>query len=577
MLYGNPDAAGKYPTSLTPDTSGNIRNMTVRFQTTGNSPTVLATAPLLFGTNNQINFLVPGVLANNIGTVNMVVSFGYGSGNTMLSSTPFPVTIAATNPGVYTVGADGQGQAAALAAKDFTLVGFGNEAGVRSTNGDSDSVMLFITGLGTPDSLGTNQTGGSAFPTDCTSIADHLAALNAQTGGTLSGLDGVILQASLLGTGRLMTCFDSVNVPTAKIGNVSGTVTYAGWVAGAVAGLYQMNVRLPNSTASYIDASGASLSAITATPVQLPIVVRSNSINSQAGVNLWVARKLKVVAPNVISGTVGTLWATSNNAVVATEGTGGNSAVYRYAVTSGLLPAGLSLSPTTGAITGTPAANTAGSYAVTVTASDNASVPVKDSVNFTLTVAGGLYMGLSTASPVLGTYGAGSATTTVTATGGIFPYTYSITAPGSLPAGMAINASTGVFTITSLTPAGSYTVTVHAVDSTSGTPLAGNATFTLTLALSVTNTNPSAGTNSQVNTGLTTVTATGFTTGVTYALDSTTAALNWITISNAGVVSTTNAAVAGTYPVTVTVTSTGTPTGGASAGTGTVTFNLVIN
>ena len=45
-----------------------------------------------------------------------------------------------------------------------------------------------------------------------------------------------------------------------------------------------------------------------------------------------------------------------------------------------------------GNISGIPAANTAGNYLVTVTATDSANVPVKGSAGFTLTVAGGLFM-----------------------------------------------------------------------------------------------------------------------------------------------------------------------------------------
>ena len=72
--------------------------------------------------------------------------------------------------------------------------------------------------------------------------------------------------------------------------------------------------------------------------------------------------------------------------MTATEGTPS----YRYAVTSGVLPAGLTLAPTTGIISGLPAANTAGSYAVTITATDSANVPLTGTYSMTITVAGGL-------------------------------------------------------------------------------------------------------------------------------------------------------------------------------------------
>ena len=66
---------------------------------------------------------------------------------------------------------------------------------------------------------------------------------------------------------------------------------------------------------------------------------------------MWVQPRLKVDPPSGagLTGTVGIPWSSSNNVVVATEGT----SIYHYALTSGLLPAGLSLGALTGAITGT--------------------------------------------------------------------------------------------------------------------------------------------------------------------------------------------------------------------------------
>lgn len=581
ILYGTPDAALQYPTFLSPDAvSATQRLLKVRFQTQGSTPSVIAEARLLFATNSQINLIVPSGTAAQIGsTLDIVVTFGYGlsTSTTLLTSTKFPVNIVATNPGAFTVGSNGQGQAAALAAADYSLIGAANEAGMRSTASDSNTVLLYVTGLGAPDSTANNaSTGSSAWSGDCITPASYLTSLNAQTGTTVSPIDGVILQSSLLSAGRLMPCIlsNSANVPTVTIGGVAGTVSYAGWVADSVAGMYQINVRLPGTGGGpFTDIDGAAVSSITK-PVQLPVVVTSNSRSSQVGVGLWVAPKLKVAAPTALTGTVGTAWSSTNNAVAATQGT----SPYRYAVTSGLLPAGLALNATTGAITGIPAANTAGSYAVTVTATDSANFPISDSVKFTLTIAGGLVVSTSGTAPYTRTFGASAGTlTTATATGGLFPYTYAITAPGSIPAGLTINVNTGALAATAATPAGTYNVTITATDSTSGTPLTGSATFSVVVGLAVTNTTPTAGTNTQVNANLTTVSATGNTGTLSYALDTASAALGWLNISSGGVLSTTNAATAGTKTVTVTVTDGTAAPGAASAGTGTVTFNITIN
>ncbi len=583
VLTGSPDPVLlSYPTSLSPDAAGATqRAVSVTFQTTASTPVSLGTAPLLFATNGQINLLVPSGVAAQIGNqVNIVVNFGYGSGATLHSSAPFTVNVAATDPGIFTIGADGQGSGAALDLS-YNLIGNTNPGGMRSTAADSDTIQIYMTGLGVPDSTASNgSTGGGVWPTDCVSPASFLSSFNTQTGNSLASLDGTLLLSSVLNTGRMAPCIlqtvssnPDPDLPSVTIGGVAGTVTYAGWVPSAVAGLYQLNVTLPGSGAGpFTNTAGAAVSTITA-PVQLPVVVTSNSKSSQSGVSIWVAPRLKVAPPSGagLTGTVGVTWGSSNNSVAATEGT----SPYRYAVTSGLLPSGLTLNASTGAISGVPAANTAGSYTVTVTATDSANVPVTGTTTFTLTVAGGLYMTSTGTAPYHATFGTASASlTTVNATSGVYPYSYAITAPGSVPTGMTVSSS-GVLGTTAATPAGTYNVTVQATDSTSGTPLTGSISFSVVEALAVTHTSVVAATHGSAS-NVTTVSATGNTGTVTYSLDATTLALGWVTI-NSGTVAVTSGAVAGSYPVTVTATDGTAPSNAAAAGTGTTTFTLVVN
>ncbi|HVW84093.1 MAG TPA: putative Ig domain-containing protein [Bryobacteraceae bacterium] len=238
----------------------------------------------------------------------------------------------------------------------------------------------------------------------------------------------------------------------------------------------------------------------------------------------------------------------------------------------------MTLNAATGAISGTPAANTAGSYVVTVTATDSANVPVKGSATFTLIVAGGLFMTSSGSAPYHATFGTASAAQTAAlATGGTYPYTYAITSPASLPAGLTVNPTSGVVGTSALTPAGTYHVTVTATDSTSGTPLTGSITFDIVVALQVSRTNPVAVTAGSAGT-ITTVSATGNTGTVTYALDAATAALGWVTLnSSTGVVAVTTGSVSGTKSITVTATDGTTPANATAAGTGSVTFTMTIN
>ncbi len=579
VIKGAPDPlTGGYPTFVSPDAAGATqRKLQVTFQTRAVPPVVIASAPILFTTNNQINIVTPAALAAQSGnSVDMVVSFGYGTGANLLSSQPFQVNVEDTNPGLFTVGSDGQGDGAIL-NPNLSPVAPGSEAGMRSTAADSDVVQFFVTGLGAPTSTGDNAAAGSAFTwsTDCVSISTYLDSVNNYATTSLTSIDGLIINSALLNTNRLVPCFASggARVPTVTIGGVAGTVTYAGWVPDQVAGLYQINVKLPGSAAGgFTTSAGASLSAIS-TPVQLPVVVTSTSRSSQARVNVWVTRKLKVVGPSgsALVGTVGVAWPSAT--VVATEGT----APYRYTVTSGLLPSGLSLNPTTGAITGTPAVNTAGSYLVTVTATDNANFPISDKVSFTLTVAGGLV--LTSTAVTAETFSIADATvTTVTASGGVYPYTYEITGPSPVPVGVAVDPNSGVLSSSTYTPAGVYHMAITATDSTADTPLTGAINFDLVVALKVSNTTPVNGANGTAST-ITTMSATGNTGTVTYALDTTSAALAWLAINaSTGVVTITNAAPASTSrTVTVTATDSTTAPGAATAATGTKSFTLTIN
>jgi uncharacterized protein (TIGR03437 family) len=585
ILYGVPAADTlAYPTSVSPEAvSSTQRRVSVTFQTIATPPVVIATAPILFATNGQINIVAPSALAAQSGnTISLVVNFGYGTGTTMRSSAPFSVTVADSNPGIFTVAANGQGDGAILSSAYAPIGAAGNEAGLRSTVGgtDSDVVQIYMTGLGVPNSAGSNASAGSGatWSTDCVTEASFRTSLNNFASSSLTTLDGVIINSALLNTNRLAPCFrattDSTGTPpTVTFGTVAGTVTYAGWVADSVAGLYQLNVRLPSSTGSFTTSAGATLSAIT-TPVQLPVRVSQGGRNSQPGVNIWVAQRLKVAAPTGggLTGQVNTAWASSNNLVVATLG----SSPYRYALTSGVLPTGLTLNATTGAISGTPAAGTAGSYPVTVTATDSANFPLTGRVSFTLTVAGGLVVTSSGTAPYNEVYGTANATvTTVSATGGTFPYTYAITST-PVPLGLTIPTGGNAISVSSLTPAGTYNLTVTATDSATP-PLTGTLTVPVVVALKVLATSPAAGTAGAASTIVTPVT-TGQTGTLTYTLDATTAALGWVNInSTTGAVSVTTGAVAGTRPVTITATDGTAATGSAANATGTATFNMVIN
>jgi uncharacterized protein YhjY with autotransporter beta-barrel domain len=140
--------------------------------------------------------------------------------------------------------------------------------------------------------------------------------------------------------------------------------------------------------------------------------------------------------------------------------------IYTYAVTAGTLPPGLSLGsgPATAAgvpLSGTP--TTAGSYTFTITATigDGSLPPGSTTYNAVI-----IFLAINPASLPNATQGL-VYNQTVTASGGIAPYTYSVSA-GSLPAGLSLNPSTGAITGIP-TGSGLSNFTIQAVDSAGNT------------------------------------------------------------------------------------------------------------
>jgi len=152
--------------------------------------------------------------------------------------------------------------------------------------------------------------------------------------------------------------------------------------------------------------------------------------------------------------------ATNTQAYNQTLAATGGTPPYTWSLASGSLPSGLSLNPSTGAISGTPTASP-GSYPFTAQVTDGAAQSATKSLS--ISVADPL--SVSTASLPGGTVGQ-TYTQSVAATGGKTPYTWSVSS-GSLPPGLTLNASTGGVTGTP-TSGGTFGFTVQAADS--GTP-----------------------------------------------------------------------------------------------------------
>ncbi|MFV0458314.1 MAG: putative Ig domain-containing protein [Actinomycetales bacterium] len=186
---------------------------------------------------------------------------------------------------------------------------------------------------------------------------------------------------------------------------------------------------------------------------------------------LLVAGPEVTITPDTLPG------ATAGAAYSQTLTAGSGTAPYTFAVTGGSLPAGLALT-TDGTLSGTP--TEAGPFSFTVTATDSTpGTAGSGQVTYALEVALPM-VSISTTSLPDGTSGS-AYSATMAAEGGVADYTYALT-EGPLPAGLTLN-SNGTVTGTP-TEAGTFTVTVEAMDSTTGTgPATGSRQYTFDVAL----------------------------------------------------------------------------------------------
>jgi Putative Ig domain len=126
-----------------------------------------------------------------------------------------------------------------------------------------------------------------------------------------------------------------------------------------------------------------------------------------------------------------------------TLGGSGGVPPYTWSVTAGDLPPGLDLDPTSGALSGIP--TVAGTYPFTVQVADSQSPPATASAPLSITVNATLtQLTVVTTSLPGGTQNT-AYSAMLAATGGLTPYTWSVTA-GSLPVGLHLNASSGAIT-----------------------------------------------------------------------------------------------------------------------------------
>ncbi len=253
------------------------------------------------------------------------------------------------------------------------------------------------------------------------------------------------------------------------------TITTASLPAGVVGTIYSQTLQATGGTTPYSWAvttgslpAGLALNsttgAVTGTPtgpqvgaISFTVTVTDSekpAVTASANLSISIsAPTLNVTTQTLAAGTLGTGY---SQTLAAT----GGITPYAWSITTGALPAGLSLNTSTGIISGTPTGNVAGPASFTATVTDS-EIPAKTaSANLSITI-NAAPLSVTTTSLVAGVIGT-PYRQNLQAVGGITPYSWAITA-GSLPTGLTLNAATGAITGT---PAGpmvgtiSFTTTV---------------------------------------------------------------------------------------------------------------------
>jgi subtilase family serine protease len=290
----------------------------------------------------------------------------------------------------------------------------------------------------------------------------------------LSGGDAVESLQKKTITGRRanargsLTCLDrpvfsALKFPSTATVGTPATISALSINCGAPAGPVTMKTLFSGEVIELADdglgadlAAGDGIFSSTWTPTVVNDVL---FFSSSAGAET-IAPQLTVTTRSLSFGMVGSAYSRTLTAA-------GGVPPYAWSITSGALPGGLTLNGSTGEISGTPAA--AGTFNFTVLAADAKASSASASLSLTV------YETLTITTSALAPGAVGTAyTQTMRASGGLSPYTWSA---AGLPAGLSLNASTGVISGTSSAP-GVFEVTARVTD-------ANGTAVTKTLSLSL--------------------------------------------------------------------------------------------
>ena len=208
-----------------------------------------------------------------------------------------------------------------------------------------------------------------------------------------------------------------------------------------------------------LNASTGAISGTPTGPTAGAVSITITGTNSYGGASQVVVITVSPIAPTSLNYTTPNTY-TNGTAITANLPNPLGGTPSSYVVSSGILPIGLSINPTTGVLSGTPTAPTVGLVQVTIRGS-NGTGQITQTIS--ITVNDTAPTALNYITPNTYTDGTPILVNNPNPTGGT-PSSYAITA-GALPAGLILNATTGVI---SGTPAGAQTALSVTITGTNG-------------------------------------------------------------------------------------------------------------
>jgi D-hexose-6-phosphate mutarotase len=547
-ISGTPAATtgGSFPITINATSSSGSTAQSFTL-TNSEAPTITSptTASFIVGTPSTYTVTTTGYPAATItesGTLPPGTAFtDNGDGTATISGTPtgsggtYPVTISATNSSgstatldlSMTVNVETPPTITSSATAYFTLDSAGAVA--VTTTGTPTPAITEVGALPAGLTFVDNGNGTallSGTPTATGTTALDITAANGDSPDATQTLTVIVGQAPSI---------SSAASATAVVGTASSfTVTTTGYPAPAIGetGALPSGVTFTDNGNGTATLGGTPAASTAGT---YPITIDAVNGTGSATQNFT----LTVQQPPAFTSATSTTFSENTAGSFAVTATGVTPITYSE---TGALPSGVTLA-SDGTLSGTPAFGTAGSYPVTITATDANNNPTTQS--FTLTVSASPPVFTSATSTAFSENVAGNFAVTAN---GDTPLSYTET--GELPSGVTL-AADGVLSGTpDFGTAGSYPITITATDANNNST---TQSFTLTETTSPPEFTSATSTTFSENTaGSFAVTANGDT-PITYSV--TGSLPSGVTLASNGTLSGTPAfGTAGSYPVTITAT-----------------------